>query len=505
VGVFVVGIKLTSARDFVQVIERRKELTANLSLLRRMLEDEDKNAWLDDVAHDHAQRQGRIGEMALPSGRVYDAMENGAIAKCRGMLALFDSNSASVTQLPHPTTIARLETKQDAASNLVLGFAELQIRAPPLEVVAYILNLDSRFMESENAADADLVFAKVLETVNPHHRIRFNRYKARGIRDRTFVYSVIAKCVAEEPQTYIVAVIPIPSHDRIDPKDEARAVRAEAYRSFRLTEVSPGVTKYEYACSLDLKGFVPQTITNKIAIPSQMRNPGLSQRYFQHIRPLSDCDAEDGRVVGHLLVNLVEGKPKDLAHAIRTFVNRTAMLRECSFCHIGAMLVHLLATSDAHAQGSCDDAAIVAVDPSSVTEKQAMALGSAIASSVQQPHMLATALHQVVNSHVVLRAMNSGYVWFVPMLEVLTARKPTDTNAEPRRLNVMKRFSAIVAADDTWSAARIDVTSHTDEGHRADAERSFSSVVRLRTHTIVASSPVVVAPTALHGYTVLVR
>jgi hypothetical protein len=107
VGVLLVGIKLTCARDIVQVIERRKELQANLLLLRRMVEDEDLVDWLNDVAHDMAQRQGRVGEMALSSGRVYDAMENGAIAKCRGMFALFDSNSASATHLPHPATITR--------------------------------------------------------------------------------------------------------------------------------------------------------------------------------------------------------------------------------------------------------------------------------------------------------------------------------------------------------------------------------------------------------------
>jgi hypothetical protein len=471
VGVFLVGIKLTSAKDLVQIVERRKELKANLSLLRRMLEDKGLVDWLDDVEHDMSQRQGRVGEMASPSGRVYDAMENGAIAKCRGMIALFDSNSASATQLPHPATIARLETKQDAASNLVLGFAELEIRAPPLEIVAYILNLDSRFMESENAVDADLVCARVLETVNPHHRIWFNRYKARGVLDRTFLYSVIAKQVAEEPPTYVVAVVPIPSHDRMDPKDEARAVRGEVCRSFRLTEVAPGVTKYEYACSLDLKGWIPQSITNRVAIPQQMRNPELSQRYFQHIRPLSECDAEDGRVVGHLLAVLVEGNPKDLAHAVRTFVNRTAMLRECSFCHIGAMLVHMLAAADA--QGSSNQAAIVAADPASVTEKQAMALGIAIASSVQQYHMPGTALHRVVTSHAALRAMKSRYVWFVPMLEVLTARKSTPST-ETRRSTVIRRFSAIIAVDDASSAARVDATSNADG---ADAGRSFSFAV----------------------------
>jgi hypothetical protein len=107
-----------------------------------------------------------------------------------------------------------------------------------------------------------------------------------------------------------------------------------------------------------------------------MNTVNIQQRYFQQLRPLSECDAEDGRMLGHMLVDLVESKPNDLAHAIRTFVNCTAMLRECSFCHIGAMLVRLL-NADAPA-GADDAAAIVALSPSTVTEQQASAIGSAI-------------------------------------------------------------------------------------------------------------------------------
>ena len=70
-----------------------------------------------------------------------------------------------------------------------------------------------------------------------------------------------------------------------------------------------------------------------------MQVPESLQRYFQQIRPLRACDAEDGRIVGHM----VESKSKEahsLVFAIRGFVNRTAMLRESGFRHIGGMLAH---------------------------------------------------------------------------------------------------------------------------------------------------------------------
>ncbi len=193
--------------------------------------------------------------------------------------------------------------------------------------------------------------------------------------------------------------------------------------------------------------------------------------YFQQIRPLAKCDAEDGRVVGQLLVDLVSSNPKDLPHAIREFADRTAMLRDCGFAHIGDMLVRLLS---ADVQGGADDettvvpstpvtAAAVVLDPSSLTEKQASAIGSAIASSVRQ----ARPLKKVIKSHGVLDAMKLEYAWFVPMLEVLTAPKA----AERRRSAVINRLRS--------SITPVASSDEASDGDAADEESSFSSVVRL--------------------------
>ena len=60
VSVLLVGIKLSAGKELVQVMERRKELKANLSLLRRRLEDVDLGDWLNDVDHDSKQRKDRV-------------------------------------------------------------------------------------------------------------------------------------------------------------------------------------------------------------------------------------------------------------------------------------------------------------------------------------------------------------------------------------------------------------------------------------------------------------
>ena len=52
VSVLLVGIKVTGAKEIVQLIERQKELKANLAMLQIVLEDENKTAWIGDVAHD---------------------------------------------------------------------------------------------------------------------------------------------------------------------------------------------------------------------------------------------------------------------------------------------------------------------------------------------------------------------------------------------------------------------------------------------------------------------
>jgi hypothetical protein len=202
------------------------------------------------------------------------------------------------------------------------------------------------------------------------------------------------------------------------------------------------------------------------------------QRYFQQILPLAKCDAGDGRVVGQLLVDLVSSNPKDLTRAIREFVDCTAMLRDCGFAHIGEMLARLL-SADVQSRPDDDTTAIAstpvstaAVGPnrSALTEKQAVAIGSAIASSVHRAHALAAGLNKVVQSHGVLQAMKSEYAWFVPMLELVMAHKA----AHPRGSVAMHRLRSSISP-----VASSNVALHADA---VDEESGFSLVVRLGAH-----------------------
>ena len=268
VSVLLVGIKLTAANEIVQSITRRKELKANLLLLQMSLEDEDKKAWIEDVTHDTAQRQDRILELGSASGLSYTTTENGLLRKGAAMFAVFEASSAGAKQLEHSELIMYSETKLDQATNLLLGRAAAMVRATPPDIVAYMLNYDSRFLESTNDPTV-FIRSEVVEHVNAHQTIIFNRCKATGISDRTFLNSIVAKKVEDDPPTYVLVVFPILQHDKIAAKDEKGAVRAEVCRAFKLTEVAAGITKLEYACSLNLRGSIPQTITNKVSVPGQ--------------------------------------------------------------------------------------------------------------------------------------------------------------------------------------------------------------------------------------------
>ncbi len=151
-------------------------------------------------------------------------------------------------------------------------------------------------------------------------------------------------------------------------------------------------------------------------------------------------------------MELMNSKPKDLAHAIRTFANRTAMLRECGFPHIGDLLVALLTIVPTAAQKDPQEltspsshskhtASAADHDPACITVEQATAIGGMLAERGCSSHLPSTALHFAVESHAILREMNARHAWFVPMLEVFSALPAA---AKSRRSSLGRRLSARV-------------------------------------------------------------
>jgi hypothetical protein len=182
-----------------------------------------------------------------------------------------------------------------------------------------MLSADGRYSQSANAANPRMVRVDTLEHVNAHHTIVFLRYKLPGMRDRTFLFSFVAKQLADDPPAYAVVGVPIPSHDKIGPKDEAGAIRAENFRGYRFTATAPGVSRLEYCCSLDLRGRVPQWVTDSVATPAQMKVtaplqgrclPGRRHAVFRtHARMPAhrmSCGPAPSRAIARTFVRLVD-------------------------------------------------------------------------------------------------------------------------------------------------------------------------------------------------------
>jgi hypothetical protein len=267
VSVVLLGFKLSALKRLVQVNQRRTELQAALVSLQPQVEAEKLAVWLGNVKHDAKQRAHRIAAMDSAAGCVYSKLEAELLKKGAEMFAVFDASSAGAKQLKHSATVMYSETKLDEATHHLFGRAAAMVRATPQEIAAYILNYDSRHIQSRPGAHFR---AEVLQHVNAYCTIVFHRSRAPCISDRTFLTSLVAKREADDPRTYVVVCLPIARHDRIAPKDEKGAVRAENCRAFKLTEVAAGITKLEYTCSLNLGGSIPQAITNKVIVPGQM-------------------------------------------------------------------------------------------------------------------------------------------------------------------------------------------------------------------------------------------
>jgi hypothetical protein len=218
----------------------------------------------------------------------------------------------------------------------------------------------------------------------------------------------------------------------------------------------------------------PEKADYNQSVVSSCRVPLITQAYFQQLLPLSECIPEDGKLVAQMLMDVVESNPKHPARAIRTFVNRTAMLRECGLRHFGDLLVALLVTSDG--QGAPEHGPVVLRDspslvlnndPALLTEEQATIIGSTFAAQLRSSHTPAATLLKVVKLNPVLSLLKSKFPWFVPMFECIVKCRHAGTH-RASAFN-FRRFTTLVAPE---LAGTSPIASPIDE------VCEFTSVVR---------------------------
>jgi hypothetical protein len=303
-----------------------------------------RRQWIADVAYDSIVRQRRIQRMASGEN-TYTAEETRMIAKCMALFDAFDSGSEKAKPMKPASTIEWARTKLDRKSGELLGRSDAIIRgASPEDLVAYTMEYDSRYATSRFDARVE-VRSEILAIVNEHHIVIYNEYRATVIQNRSFINALVWKQLSAEPRVYVACGAPIDQHEQIGPADEAGRTRAESMRCHRFTALRPGVTLFENACWLDLKGHVPKWVAEKVAIPAQVHVPATYQEYFMQIRPIGLCAAEDGAVVAKMLMDRVAAVTKvEIPSVVSEFVTQTAMLRDCCFVHVGSMLLAIALT-----------------------------------------------------------------------------------------------------------------------------------------------------------------
>ncbi len=160
-----------------------------------------------------------------------------------------------------------------------------------------------------------------------------------------------------------------------------------------------------------------------------MRLPYALQAYFMHIHeglPSTGYSAEDGRIVGSLLMDVVKytGKVRMSKEAkrlqaaeIAKFAMRTAMLDNAPLGHVCDMLTKMLA-SNWHPVGE-----VATTDPALITQAEAIAIGKSC-KAIRLRHLHAhTSVDELLHRYVALRTFSQGNAWFGPLLETIILRQ----------------------------------------------------------------------------------
>ena len=218
--------------------------------------------WHADVAHDSKRRQEWIAKLAAEE-QVYNTMENESIARGTALLDMFSAQLSSAAK-------SQGRFKHDPHTNRLIGYAEGLVRgASPQQIVAYLMDIESRFVQGHQNRDETVRF-EVLSTINDHHKVVYTEVKTAPFTNRTFLTSFVCLKISLEPPTWVWVALPIPAHPRIRPEDERHAVRGEVMRCCKLTATSATETKMEYASYIDLRGNFPGWLINNVVLPAQV-------------------------------------------------------------------------------------------------------------------------------------------------------------------------------------------------------------------------------------------
>jgi hypothetical protein len=141
------------------------------------------------------------------------------------------------------------------------------------------------------------------------------------------------------------------------------------------------------------------------------------QTYFVQVRSMNDCEAADGLVVGHLLMDAALAASSDeRSQAVSQFVMRTAMLRDCECCHLDVLLSAIVENKYRTTKKG------ETRDPALLTAKEAAAIGRSFALILLQSNGSSAAVQEYLDGNPAIGELVRKYRWFRPMTEALAKR-----------------------------------------------------------------------------------
>jgi hypothetical protein len=413
-------------------------------------------AWVADVKQDFLWRQAMVLKM-LQGGQVYTEEETALIAKGLAFLDSAAAGTGKARPLKHSTLFTSALTRHDTKSGLLIGHAVATIRASPEQIVAFQMHYDSKIKLSQLDPTLEVRYA-ILDVKNLHHIVSFYEVKSAPFKNRTFLSSMLWQKVCDAPLTYIWVNVPINRHNKAPPESEVHAVRAEGSRCLKLTRIRDDLTKIEFACSMDLKMHAPRPLIDALLIPKLMRTPYDLAAYFLQVRPPSECTADDGTCIGNMLMDVVEAAKKpDRASAVRTFVVRAAMLRECGLVNLDAMFIGTIATQSF----SVRPKDVATHDPTLLTAAEAEIIGRGLECILRLSATYVEAVDELILKYHVLAVTAQQHPSFRPMLEAIAKRRMASAPLGLKlRLAIGAGFSMADMISDLYSIVNMLQSGH---------------------------------------------
>ncbi|GMI33932.1 hypothetical protein TeGR_g14783, partial [Tetraparma gracilis] len=286
------------------------------------------------------------------------------------------------------------------------------IRAPPVRVAAHLFHYSSYVNTRLNQDRKDVLIDKILERVNQHHIvIHYGHRFPNPLADRDFVHRYMFKKVMDDE--FLLVVRPCEHKDAPAQPD---VVRAQIFRSFRVTKISEGVAQITCTTQTDLAGSIPKYVNDTLSIPAAAGLPLSVLRRFVQVKKTAQLDAADAKELGLLLVLDLNGArservPQPLKAKLKTFVERTAALRSVQNAHpwFEALLFEMLRNRLRVPKG-CDRALV------EITEGDARKVGRAFANALVANVTAEAAVDEWVLKYPALGELEQRYTFVRPMM-----------------------------------------------------------------------------------------